>query len=88
MLNEQRRCYSKRERPFAGPISEDGVRRDRLNVGVDFTKSQEQQSHVKGKFELQKEEVINDKQAHFPASVWASVPERERRGRGRHIQVG
>lgn len=40
----------------------------------------DQQSHVKGKFALQKEEVINEKQAHVSASVWAAVLEGQRHG--------
>ena len=37
-------CYSKRERPFPGPNSKAGARRDGLSGGL-----RKQQSHVKGK---------------------------------------
>lgn len=36
------------ERPFPGPIIEDGPRRDGLNVGVDYSKSQETSKSCQG----------------------------------------
>lgn len=85
MLNEEHLHYCKRERPFpAFPISADGGMTGGGMLRWITLRVRDQQSHVKGKFALQKEEVINEKQAHVSASVWAAVLEGNAKGLTSH----